>query len=688
MIAFQHSQGFLPKADPPLVDMPLQASREGLPTRDLPLVRGAPTPNLKCGGVISPKAERRNDKHLFVNEMKKAFSFFIVTIFSSILFFEDAFPSGLRCDLSQDNRTYIWNLKFDCDREITPKLSWGLSSSINSTLIKKSIFSGNKDRWQEDGKVNLNLDYLLTPKLKIGVLFSQNLNSLENRKVTTSDYGFISEFNLAGISFIQVLGAKNIDRRFSEIRRSEKGFNYSQTISFSPRIFSGSITQISLKQTTTRLKNIPILQGDVNLSFLKYLSDSPTWDGEKDSIQVTYHQGWAKKKFFAGNIAAPQINTQKKNQRVLNLRVSRRIPWGVKLDFDFDFLSNRYRYSSDSDTLLDPLLTDNFTRLQNMYLGVKKKFLQRVMVESFYKHMRAEEDYAGKQIDQEMEGGELGGEVKAEITSADSLRLTASIGVTSFYAPPFLGQFNDRDVLTALAWGEYLHIFNPYFNFRVEGGFRNFHQLYVSDRLSSNNNHNQTYLFSPSVTWQPDSRFSFKQIYNIQANYIYYDYEKIKESTKNKLFRRASSTSEVSCRYNNRLTFSFGYIYKYEDYGQLEWRDQWVQKISWDRRTNTFILSIDYQPVEKVSFSPEYSYERRKSWDHVLEETPGAEGKAGRERRILADKFYRNIISFSLSYFVNEDNYLYLSATHRLQNGTQIKQEIADYVTVSVARVF
>jgi hypothetical protein len=181
---------------------------------------------------------------------------------------------------------------------------------------------------------------------------------------------------------------------------------------------------------------------------------------------------------------------------------------------------------------------------------------------------------------------------------------------------------------------------------------------------------------------------SFKQNYSIQANYIYYDYEKSRESMKNKLFRRASSTSEVLYRYNQRVIFSLGYIYKYEDYGQLIWKDQWVQKPSWDRRTNTINLSIDYQPIKRVSFSPACTYEKGKSWDHVPDEATVSEGKAGKEKRILSEKFYRNMLSFSFKYFVDKDDYLNFSAAHRLQNGTQGKQEISDYATVSVARVF
>jgi hypothetical protein len=620
--------------------------------------------------------------------MKRLFFLFAISISFSLLFFQGASPSGLRCDFSQDNRTYIWNLKFDCDRKPTPKLSWGVLSSVNSTLIKKSIFSDNKDRWQENGRIDLNLDYFLTRRIKIGALYSQNLNSLEKRKVTTSEYGVRSEFKLAGISFRQVLGAKNIDRRLSETKRSESGFNYAQTISFSPRILSGSVSEVSLSQTITRLKNIPILKRDFNLFFSKYLSDSPGPDSQRDSLQVAYQEAWAKKKFFAGEITTPQVNTQKKNQRALSLSVSKRVPLGITWDFSFDLLSNRYRYSADSDTLLNPLLTDNWASSQNLRLGLKKEFLRRISVESFYKYTSAKEDYAGDEKDQKMEGGELGGEVRAEITGADSLRLTASVGVTSFYAPLFSGQFNDRDVLTTLAWAEYLHVFNSYFDFKIEGGFRNFHQLYMSDRLSSNNNHNQTYLLSPALTWRPNRRLNLKQGYSIQANYIYYDYEKAKESEKNKLFRRASSASQIIYRHSRRLAFSFDYIYRYEDYGQLIWKDQWAQKASWDRRTNTFSLSMDYQPAKKVSFAPKYSYEKRRSWDHVAEELSGSDGKASQEKRIPKDTFSRNMVSMSLRYFTDKDNYLYFSAAHRIQEGTQTRRETVDYVTVSVARVF
>jgi hypothetical protein len=260
------------------------------------------------------------------------------------------------------------------------------------------------------------------------------------------------------------------------------------------------------------------------------------------------------------------------------------------------------------------------------------------------------------------------------------LYFTTSIGVTSFYAPVVSAQFNDRDILTLFAWGEYLHVFSPIFSLRLEGGFRNFHQVYISNRLSANNNHNQTYLLSPTLIWRPYRNLDFKQNYNIQANYIYYDYEKSIESTKNRLFRRASSSTSINYRIFSGVSFLFGYIYRYEDYGQLIWRDQWVQKPSWERRTHTFSLSMEYMPSKSWVLSPEYTYEKRKSWDHST--------IADKKIRTLSDKFYRNMISLSLRYFVDDRNYISLSGAHRVQKSMLSCRESSDFASVSVNRIF
>jgi hypothetical protein len=586
----------------------------------------------------------------------------------------EGFCAQLRLDFSHDNRTYVWNANLDCGREADRGLSWGFSSAINSMLIKRSLFSGNQDRWQEDGRINLSLNYGLSHRLKIGALFSQDINSLEKRKVTSSEYGITSEYEISGIRFAQVVGGKDIDRRLEEGRRKDAGFNHRLEISHSPYLFSESATRISLSQTSSQLSNIPFLERDLSIFFSKTLS-------AEDSLEFSYQEGWARKKFYQGDLGESRVNTQRKIRRVINLRSSTQAPLDVKVGFDFDFTLNGYKYSGEPAPD-SPALTDNSFSSQNVRLEARRDFFKRISLGSFYKYVETDEDYADDEKDQERKGGELGGNLQFMISGADSLYLTASIGVTSFYAPEVSARFNDRDILNLFAWGEYLHVFSPMFSLRLEGGFRNFHQVYISNRLSANNNHNQTYVLSPTFLWRPHPKLDLRQNYNIQANYIYYDYEKSIESTKNRLFRRGSSNTRISCRVSARVGFAFGYFYRYEDYGQLIWRDQWVQKPSWERRTHTFNFKVNYSPTRSWGFFPEYTYEKRGSWDH------STDLMTERRIRISSDKFYRNMISLSCKYLVNDRNYISLTGTHRVQKSRSGPRESADFATISVSRIF
>lgn len=594
-----------------------------------------------------------------------------------ILLSQDAFCARLRLDFSQDNRTYVWNTRLDCRPEFKERLSWGFSTHINSVLTKGSTDSKNQDRWQENGRVDLKMSYALSGRLKVGALFSQNISSLEKRKVTSSEYGIISEYDILGVKVLQTIGGKDIDRRLKQGKRKDTGFNHSLKLSHSPRILAHSVTTLSFSQINSRLTNIPLVERDLSVSFVK--SFSP-----EDSLSVFYQEGWSRKDFYQGDLVEALVNTQRSSQRIINLRSTARIPSHIKVGFDFGLTSNQYKYSGETAPYAIAF-EDNSSASQNFRLKIVRAFWGRLTMGSFYKYAQRDEDYADDLRDQKMESGELGGNLSIGIRDSDSLHLTGSVGVTSFYAQDVSSRFDDRDILTLIAWGEYLHVFNPTFSLRTEGGFRNFHRVYVSGLRSANNSHNQTYVLSPTLIWQLNPALGLEQNYNIQANYIYYDYETSSESVQSKLFRRASSSTRINYRILTRVKVAFGYTYGYEDYGQLVWNDQWVRKPSWERKTHTLNFWLEYQPTKSLVFSPEYTYQRRKSWDHF------AEPITLEERRTLRKKFSRNLISLSCRYFIDDRNYVSLSGARRAQEnieGAEFTEETSDYATVSVSRIF
>jgi hypothetical protein len=583
---------------------------------------------------------------------------------------------GVKSDFSQDHRTYSWSFVFDHSRDAAAGFSLDFLSSVNSTITKRP---DGPDWWQEDGRIDFSLGHDVSSRLNLGAFFLQDRYSAEKIRSTTSNAGVSSEFRFAGVTLVQSLGAEfieNTNHTWPQPDRSDRGISLSQSISSSPRILSRARTEVSLSQSFLQLKNIPIQRRNVNLFFSRPLGVSAA-SGSQDSIQIGYQEAWEKKRFFEGKV-------QRRSLRDLRVSGSQRFGPGVKLEADAGYLYEKdRRYWSDPDSLYYRFLSSSLVTELRMEKGLWNK----VVLESFYKYMVSEWDYLGDQNDERMEAGDLGGGLSAGITSADSLYLTASIGITSFFAPAS-GEFNDRDKQTVLLWGQYVRLFGPYLSMRLEGGFNQFQLTYMSEQHSYDNNHDLTYYLSPSFTWILHRRLTLRQSYSVKANYRYYDYQKASESGPNTLLRRASSSSDVAYRASERVTFFAGYTYRYEDEGPLIWKDQWVQKIGQDRRTNSINLSLEYRPWGGLSFSPNYTYEQRKFWNHEALEEGGPDQVTVKEKRVLGNRFFRKLISLTLKYLVDQDHYIYLSAAHRLQDDTMSAQEISNYATVSLAWVF
>jgi len=583
---------------------------------------------------------------------------------------------GVKSDFSQDHRTYSWSFVFDHARDAVPGFSLNFLSSVNSTITKRP---DGPDWWQEDGRIDFSLGHDISSGLNLGAFFLQDRYSAEKIKSTTSNAGVSSQLRFGGITLVQSLGAEfieNTNHAWPQPDRSDQGISLSQSVSFSPRILSQAKTEVSLSQSFLQLKNIPIQRRDMNLLFFRPLGVLAA-DGSQDSIRIAYQEAWEKKRFYEGKI-------QRRSLRDFRVAGSRRLGPGMRLEADAGYLYEKdRRYWSDPDSLYYHFLSSALVA----ELRLEKNLWNKVVVESFYKYMISKWDYLGEQSDERMEAGDLGGGLSAGITSADSLYLTASVGVTSFFAPAS-GEFNDRDKQTILLWGQYVRLLGPYLSMRLEGGFNQFQLTYMSEQHSYDNNHDLTYYLSPSFTWILHRRLTLRQSYSVKANYRYYDYQKASDSGPNTLLRRASSFSEVAYRASERMTFFAGYTYRYEDEGPLIWTDQWVQKIGEDRRTNSINLSVEYRPWGGLSFSPNYTYEQRKSWNHEALEEGGPDQATIKEKRVLGNRFFRKLISLTLKYLVDRDHYIYLSAAHRMQDDTMSAQEISNYVTASLAWVF
>lgn len=586
-----------------------------------------------------------------------------------LLLSKPASATELKFDFWREYRTCNWNQTLTHTSSFGEKLSFEFENSINSTLIKKSLFTVGRDRWQEDGDIALRLNYSLSPKVKVGSVFDHSLSSLENHKVNRSGYSLFTEWSVAPqLKIKETLGLRTIRRKSEDVSRPDQGLNQEFNLIYNPASL-GDAGEISFRQENIKFKDIPSLQRELAFSYR-------TVSASDDSLDVFYQEAYSRKNYYSGE-SYTNVSTQKRRERVLRAGAARDVFWEFRFKLNYDFLLSKYRYSAEQDSLFAFLtLQDNSFATQSFHFSLQREFLDRFFVESFYLYSESDQDYWGEEKDQEMESGEVGTRLSLKISSKDSLYLNGSVGVTSFYTPQVSASFSDRDIMTKLAKVEHLHVFSPFLSLRTELGFNNFHQIYLSEKLSANNNYNETYILSPRLFVRPCDRLRIEQNYSIQANYISYDFEKETESSRNKILRRGSSSTRVFYSYSPRLDFDVGYTYRYEDYGQLLWRDQWVARRAWERKTHRINLGLSYQIGKRLYVLPKYDYEIRKEWDHVL-------GK-----RDLSHKFYRDMISLRINYFADPVNYIEVSYRYRFQKDTPGIEDEIGFVNVSLAHQF
>lgn len=580
-----------------------------------------------------------------------------------------AFAADLKFDFWREYRTYNWNQNLRHISSLRDKFTFEFENSINSTLIKKSLFTVGQDRWQEDGEIALKLNYDLSSRIRLGSVFGHTLNSLQNHKVNKSNYSLFSEWSISPrLRIRESLGLRTIRRKWQNINRPDQGLNHEFNLTYNPSLL-GDEAEVSFKQEDIGFKDIPSLERELSFSYRKS-------SASEDSLEIFYQEGYSRKSYYSGK-SFTNVSTQKRRERVVGLDAARDIFWKFTFRLNYDFLLNKYRYSAEQDSFFALLtLRDNSFSTQSFHFSLQREFLERFFLEGFYLYSESDEDYWGEEKDQEMEGGEIGARLSLRITSKDSLYLNGSVGVTSFYTPQASASFSNRDIMTKLAKLEHLHIFSPFLRLRTELGFNNFHQIYLSEQLSANNNYNETYILSPRLLIRPNPKLKIDQVYVIQANYISYDFEKETESTRNKILRRASSSTRIFYSHNPRLYFDMGYAYRYEDYGQLLWRDQWVSRRAWERKTHRVNLGLSYQIGKKLHISPKYNYEIRKEWDHIL------------AKRNLSHKFHRDMISLRVNYRTDPVNYIEVSYRYRFQKDTPGIEDETSFVNVSLAHQF
>lgn len=598
-----------------------------------------------------------------------------VIIFAAAIFGFGQAAADMTLNFDRDNQTYNWITGISYSL-YDPSFQFKTSFDGQSNLIK-----GNIDRWQENATADFSSELLAHRGISFLTSGEYTVNGLDRRRVRSSELAMGFSFKpFDHLDLRPMVHADNKKRSELEAQLDDQGVGYGIDARLLPFQFNNANIDARVVYDKTNLTNIPSETGEGYLHSLYNLR-------ETDTIYVSLRGLESAKMFYGTSGKASSITKQIKQEREGNFIVSASLPAGMRLKFDSN--ANLARYLYRGEMLGDPTAAqrDNSANGKGYEITLSGDFRDFASGNIKYLWSNASQDYQGRILDQDTDTGEITFHGSLRLSQYDSLGGDLVLGVTSFSNPNTGYSQEDRDKSTALINGGYRHIFSDFFSAGVTGGVNNFHQVYISGARSANNGRNDTYIVTPLVFWRPYGWIEVNQEFDIQANYITFDFDRKKVATKNRIFRRASSRTSFNIRISGNLRLRQAYIYRYEDYGQLIWDDGWQQAVSWDRRRNGLETELLYDIMGIAQFKPYFFWEKTGDYDHrtVNLVDPLAEPSVIRD---LTEEQVKMIFRAEIVFQWSGSRRLMANIAHRLRKFNDRPREINNYMRVSMEYAF
>jgi hypothetical protein len=587
---------------------------------------------------------------------------------------ESTLHAGARFNFNRSNQTYDWLTAVDYNIKRSD-FKFTLTLDGESNLIK-----GVSKRWQENAVAGIASEKSLISGLAAITSARYDVSGLDKRRIRSADLSAgLSYRPTAPVEIRPMLKVERIKRSDLDKSRNDQGLGYSLGATVNPIGFSFARASGELSFVSGRLTNIPFneLRGIFN-------SAARIIDG--DSLWLSLGGLEASKKYYGSLSDAENIVKQIKQERRADFGGSLTLPRKFVFRFDGNAQLSRYLYRYNLTDESAPPQRDNYGRGGGYKVIIQRRSWNLLNTVLGYAWNKSSQDYQGLLLDLDSEAGELSFRGTANLSNRDSLEADIVIGVTSYSNPNPESQQQDRDQQTLLINGRYSHVFSRYFTLGIAGGANSFHQIYISGEWSANNGRNDTYILSPYARWQPVEWLRLGQTFDIQANYITYDFDRKVHETRNRIFRRASSQTEFKLNPSSGLTLQQTFLYRFEDYGQLIWNEGWQQAVSWDRKKGGFETKLTYAPDRAFRFSPVFAWETTADYNYTV--TLDSLDAEPQEIRYLADEQIKLLFGIELIFHWADARRLRFDISHRIREFKSHPREISDYVTLTLEYLF
>jgi len=583
---------------------------------------------------------------------------------------------GIIFNFSQDKSTYLWEDSIWLNNDISERVHLLLSNHSTATLIKKSLFLESGDRWQKDADTRLALTFNGANKFSYGINAYNNYSRLENRRVTINQLGLHQDYKISqNFSFNSLLAYSETSRDYADNANRDQGVMQKLNVNFRDGSAKWGQIEASYQHELNILERTPEKSFGLDLGYNKSTKST--------KLRFGYIGNYRQSKFYSQLSSFDQITKQNRYEHQGDLQLSIN-PWRkLNLNLVSNYSYRRFDYRVDnSDKLTNFSGRDNLTATLYYKLGADYPLFGRSLIKIEYIYKKSDEEFGAVFSGQEISLGELRLAYHLRLGPQDSVHASGTFSVTSYSGKDTDNLFSDRDRVYNQTQAIYQHQFSPYFITRVRGSYQYNHYIFVAGELSANNNHDIIYLIQPELLWSPHANLNITQSFIMHANYIYFDFEKYEDSPRNTIYRKADYQTIINYAFSSSLFLKFTYRYRYEDFGQLIYRDQWAQRISWERKGHLPSFEMEWQPYKNLLINPGYSYERKHSFDHLAGETEGLS--------ILNEKelFKRQLIFINIEYRPSAKGVVEFTYTRRVQESLQFSDDDSDIFTLNIRRFF
>ena len=182
------------------------------------------------------------------------------------------------------------------------------------------------------------------------------------------------------------------------------------------------------------------------------------------------------------------------------------------------------------------------------------------------------------------------------------------------YSSPDTSQTIDEDDLRFIIDFSYRHYINPYFALTFKTNLYLYHQIYIHQSRSANNNWNRIYQLGPSFQFAiPNILVHTNQI-KILANYTVYDFEDYLPEVRSYIFRKLVYSDSLNIFLTRNLKLNITYQLEKEDNGTF-FKDIFAEQVSRELTSHFIDVGLVYTRIRSIQVTTALNWYIRREWN-------------------------------------------------------------------------